>query len=278
MTAGSVVFLFVLVLAAGFFSLNVQRLVSYLRLGYVEDRTDHPLTRLKNVFEIGIAQKKIFRDPVAGPMHALIFWGFMVLTAGTVEIVIAGVFPRFSFALFLPDALYRVYSLSQDVFALLVIAAVGFALYRRIVLHPKRLEGDDLEHTDALIILSMIMGLMVTLLLLTAFELVVDPTAYGAEKVVSRPLALAFGTVVPPGAAHAAAQVFWWAHALLILVFLNYLPYSKHLHVVSSLINVYFSNTSGPGQKGAMRFMDLEAEVRSEERRVGKECRSWWSR
>jgi len=99
MTAGSVVFLFVLVLATGFFSLNVQRLVSYLRLGYDEDRTDHPLTRLKNVLVIGIAQKKIFRDPVAGPMHALIFWGFMVLTAGTVEIVIAGVFPRFSFAL-----------------------------------------------------------------------------------------------------------------------------------------------------------------------------------
>ena len=143
MTAGSAVFLFVLVLATGFFSLNVQRLVSYLRLGYDEDRTDHPLTRLRNVLEIGIAQKKIFRDPVAGPMHALIFWGFMVLTAGTIEIVIAGVFPRFSFALLLPDALYRAYSLSQDVFALLVIGAVGFALYRRLFLHPKRLEGDE---------------------------------------------------------------------------------------------------------------------------------------
>src|SRR5206468_9366572 len=149
----------------------------------------HPLTRLKNVLEIGIAQKKIFRDPVAGPMHALIFWGFMVLTAGTVEIVIAGVVPGFSFALLLPDALYRVYAMSQDVFALLVIAAVAFALYRRLFLHPKRLEGDQLEHTDALIILSMIMGLMVTLLLFTALLLVVHPDAFGAEKVVSRPLA-----------------------------------------------------------------------------------------
>jgi Fe-S oxidoreductase len=261
MTAQNVVFLFVLVLAAGFFALNVQRLVSYLRLGYAEGRTDHPLTRLKNVLVIGIAQKKIFRDPIAGPMHALIFWGFMVLTAGTIEIVVAGVFPGFSYALILPAALYRAYSLSQDVFALLVIGAVGFALYRRLVLHPKRLEGDSLEHTDALIILSMIMGLMVTLLLFTAFELVVDPAAYGAEKVVSQPLAIAFGAVVSPAAAHGAAQVFWWAHALLILAFLNYLPYSKHLHVVSSLINVYLSNTSGPGPKGVMRYMDLEADV-----------------
>src|SRR5215211_521962 len=195
MTGGNLVFLFVLVGALGFFSLNVQRLVSYLRLGYVEDRTDHPLTRLKNVLVIGIAQKKIFRDPVAGPMHALIFWGFMVLTAGTVEILIAGVFPRFSYALVLPDALYRVYSLSQDVFALLVIAAVGFALFRRLVLHPRRLEGDNLEHTDALIILSMIMGLMVTLLLFTAFELVAHPAAFGAEKIVSRPLAMMLGKI-----------------------------------------------------------------------------------
>ena len=261
MTAGSAVFLFVLVLATGFFSLNVQRLVSYLRLGYVENRTDHPLTRVKNVLVIGIAQKKIFRDPIAGPMHALIFWGFMVLTAGTAEIVIAGVFPRFSFALLLPDALYRAYSLSQDVFALLVIAAVGFALYRRIFLHPKRLEGDNLEHTDALIILSMIMGLMVTLLLFTALLLVAQPDAFGAEKVISRPLAGAFGTFLSPAAANTGYHAFWWTHALLILVFLNYLPYSKHLHVVSSLINVYFSNTSGPGQKGVMRNMDLEADV-----------------
>src|SRR5215207_7226290 len=249
MTAQNVVFLFVLVLAAGFFALNVQRLVSYLQLGYAEGRTDHPLTRLKNVLEIGIAQKKIFRDPVAGPMHALIFWGFMVLTAGTVEILIEGVVRGFSFALFLPAALYAAYSASQDVFAVLVILAVGFALYRRLVLHPKRLEGDGLEHTDALIILSMIMGLMVTLLLFTAFELVTHPGAYGAEKVVSRPMAMVLGGLVSPDTAAGAAALFWWAHALLILVFLNYLPYSKHLHVVSSLINVYFSNTSGPGQK-----------------------------
>src|SRR5947209_2117872 len=130
MSASNTLFAFVLTLAAGFFALNVQRLVRYMRLGYAENRLDHPLDRLKNLLTIGIAQKKIFRDPVAGPMHALIFWGFMVLTAGTLEILIAGVSPRFSYSLFLPDALYRVYSLSQDVFALLVIGAVGFALYR----------------------------------------------------------------------------------------------------------------------------------------------------
>ena len=185
MTAGSAIFLFVLVIAAGFFSLNVQRLVRYLRLGFDEPRTDHPFVRLRNVLEIGIAQKKIFRDPIAGPMHALIFWGFMVLTAGTVEILIAGIFPRFSFALFLPKPIFAAFTASQDIFAVLVIAAVAFALYRRVVLHPKRLEGDNLEHTDAIIILSLIMGLMITLILATGFLIAAQPDAFGPEKLVS---------------------------------------------------------------------------------------------
>ena len=261
MTAGNVVFLFVLVAGMGFFALNVQRLATYLRIGHPEGRTDHPLTRIRNVLTIGIAQKKILRDPVAGPMHALIFWGFMVLTAGTVEILIAGVYPAFSYAMLLPRGLYNLYATSQDVFAVLVIAAVGFALYRRIIVHPKRLSGDDLEHTDAIIILSMIAGLMVTLLLSNAFLLAADHQAFGAEKVVSKPLGIWINHMMRPRAAMARYHVFWWAHALLILAFLNYLPYSKHLHVASSLINVYFSNTSGPGVKGAMRYMDLEADV-----------------
>ena len=255
------VFLFILVIAAGFFALNVQRLVAYLRIGHGEDRTDHPFTRIRNVLAIGIAQKKIFRDPVAGPMHALIFWGFLVLTAGTVEILISGVFPLFSYAALLPRPVFVAYSASQDVFALLVVVAVGFALYRRLVLHPRRLEGDDLEHTDALIILSMIGGLMITLLLTNAFLYAALPQAVGAEKIVSRPIGTWLSHLMRPQAAFGRFRLFWWSHALLILAFLNYLPYSKHLHVATSLFNVFFSNTSGPGPQGAMRYMDLEADV-----------------
>ena len=263
MSASSALFAFILTLGAGFFALNVKRLVSYMRIGLPDDRTDDPLTRVRNVISIGIAQSKIFRDPVAGSMHATIFWGFMVLTVGTIEILIQGVFHGFSYEMILPAPLYKLYALSQDAFAVLVIGAVAFALFRRLVLHPKRLEGDKLEHTDALIILSMIGGLMVTLLLTNAFTHVAAPLApsVGPERVASRALA----AIVAPLSDHPIryANLFWWAHSLLILTFLNYLPYSKHLHVVSSLINVYFSNTSGPGQKGVMRPMDLEAEVES---------------
>src|SRR5215467_537076 len=259
MSASNGIFLVILVCAAGFFALNVQRLVRYMTLGEPDPRTDHPLTRIKNFFSIGIGQSKIFRDSVAGPMHAAIFWGFVVLTVGTIEILIQGVFPRFSFAALLPGPVYKLYGFSQDVFAVLVIGAVAFALYRRLVLHPRRLEGDNLEHTDALIILSMIGGLMVTLLLANACSYLVNPASVGPEKPISRALSAA----IAPMSAHPAGglSVFLWAHSLLILAFLNYLPYSKHLHVVSSLANVYLSNTSGPGVIGTMRPMDLEADV-----------------
>ena len=259
MSASNALFLVVLTAGAGFFALNVQRLYRYIRIGKPDARSDHPFVRAKNVLRIGIAQAKIFRDPVAGTMHAAIFWGFMVLTAGTVEILIQGVFSNFSYALLLPRPVYQLYAVSQDGFAAIVLAAIAFAFYRRLVLHPGRLEGDKLEHTDALIILSMIGGLMVTLLLTNACQFLVDPSAVGPEKFVSRAVAAVIRPLDP--APRALASLFWWMHALLILTFLNYLPYSKHLHVVTSLINVYFSNTSGPGQKGVMRAMDLEADV-----------------
>src|ERR687883_22932 len=258
MSTRNVVFIALLVLAAGFFSYNVQRLVSYLRLGRAEDRFDHPLQRLENVLVIAILQRKILRDPVAGPMHALIFWGFIALTAGTIELFLQGIFPAFSYR-FLPTWAYRGYSVSQDVFGVLVLGAVSFALYRRLVVHPRRLEGDGLEHMDALIILGAIAGLMVTMFFANAFQIVLEPESVVREKFVSHALATALAGV-RPSAASAARGVFWWTHAVLVLAFLNYLPYSKHLHIVSSIPNVYFSNANGPRERGAIRYMDLEAE------------------
>src|SRR5687768_16260804 len=161
--------MFVVVAAAGFFALNVQRLVQYMRLAKPERRLDHPFRREWNVLRVGIAQTKILREPIAGLMHATIFWGFMVLTAGTVELLVAGVFPGFSYGEFLPTPLFHAYEGSQDGFAILVLGAVAFAYYRRLVLHPRRLQGDNVEHLDAYIILGMIGALMLTLLVSAAF-------------------------------------------------------------------------------------------------------------
>jgi Fe-S oxidoreductase len=262
MTLSSVLFLMILVFAAGFFSYNAQRLVHYMRtVGKGEDRTDHPMERVKNLITVGFLQTKILRDRVAGPLHAFVFWGFVVLGLGSLEILIQGVAPDFSYGDFLPGPLYALYWLSQEAFALLVLAAVGALLYRRLVVKPRRLQGDNVHSGDAIFILCTIASIMLTIFLAGGFEAVAQPGSVGLFRPVGYALGSAFGGLgMSPETAHAGFLAAFWAHALLVLAFLNYLPYSKHLHVLVSLPNVFLSNTSGPGQKGVMRFMDLEAE------------------
>ncbi|HEY2848500.1 MAG TPA: (Fe-S)-binding protein [Gemmatimonadaceae bacterium] len=230
-SASSVIFALVLAAAFGFFSYNVQRLVGELRKGRLDDSRWNDLPRrLLNFFEIGIFQKKIFRDSIAGPMHAAIFWGFCVLTVGTIETILGGVFAGFSFAPFMPAPVYAFYELNQNAWGALVLGAVVFALWRRLTHRVKRLQGAETHANDPLLILTWIGALMITM--------------FGAHATV--------------GTAHA---LWWWPHVLLVLGFLNYLPYSKHLHVVASLPNVFLSNTSGPGVIGAMKLMDLESDA-----------------
>lgn len=260
MDPANVAFLFVLTVALACFSFSAQRLYRFLRIGQNEARSNEIGKRLWNLVSIGIAQRKILRDPVAGPLHALVFWGFVVLTVGSIEILASGVFPSLAFDRWLPSGPYRLFVLSQEGFALFVLVAVSVLLYRRIVVKPARLQGDNVHSGDAILILSMIAGLMITLILVSAFGRVLDPRLPLAVQPASGPVSLALGWM-SPGAAKAGQTINWWSHAILILVFLNYLPYSKHLHVIVSLPNTFLSNTSGPGVIGAMKQMDLEAET-----------------
>ena len=260
MTPGNVLFLFVLIVALACFSFSAQRMYRFLRVGKDEPRWNEIGRRTWNLLSIGIAQRKILRDPVAGPLHALVFWGFVVLTVGSIEILASGVFPALAFRNWLPSGPYRLFILSQEAFAIFVLVAVSVLLYRRIVVKPARLQGDKVHSGDAILILSMIAGLMITLILVAAFDRVIEPQLPMALQPVSSPVAMAFSWL-SVDAAHTLRSINWWAHALILLAFLNYLPYSKHLHVIVSLPNTFLSNTSGPGIIGAMKPMDLEAET-----------------
>ncbi|HEY0929380.1 MAG TPA: (Fe-S)-binding protein [Gemmatimonas sp.] len=251
---------FAVILTGGFwmFAQQAQRLVRWLKLAKPEDRTDHPDIRTKNFLLIGLAQTKILRDPFGGLMHALVFWGFCVLGLGTVEIWIQGLYTPFNWGVILPRMLYVPYVFSQEIFAVFVLMPVGYLLYRRLVLKPRRFTVDTVHSGEAVLILCVIATLMLTLLLV----FVGDAKQPGAD-LVGRPITAMLLPIfggMSAETAHIMARVSWWIHAVLILWFLNHLPKSKHLHVLSSLINVWLSNTSGPGRIGAMKPMDLEAE------------------
>jgi Fe-S oxidoreductase len=262
MTATNGLFLGIVVLSVGFFAYNVQRLIGYLRIGRLDDvRWTEIPARLGNLITIGIFQTKIFRDSIAGPMHALIFWGFLILGASTTEMLIAGIFPSFGYEHVLPEQLFRLYVLSQEGFGLIVLAMVSMALWRRLTKRVPRLQGAETHPNDPLLILTWIGALMVTMFFAEAFHFAAWPAELASAYPVSYPLAMALVKVgFQPGfpAPILMHEIFWWAHALLVLGFLNYLPYSKHLHVVVSLPNTFLANTSGPGVVGTMRPMDFE--------------------
>ncbi len=262
MAAQNYLFALVIVGAFALFGWNARRLVLQLRLGKLDDsRFGDVGKRLSNLVQIAIFQRKIFRDSVAGPMHAAIFWGFCILTAGTIEFLAKGVYPGFSYATFLPYRVFQFYAVNQDVWGALVIVAVTFALWRRLTHRVKRLMGAETHPNDPLLILAWIGMLMLTMFGMEAFKMAAEgPAATSAF----RPLSFAISRALvgmPGGALEGGYLVNSWAHALLVLGFLNYLPYSKHLHVVVSLPNVYLSNTSGPGRLGVMKPMDLEGDA-----------------
>ncbi|HEU4631386.1 MAG TPA: hypothetical protein VFS08_16660, partial [Gemmatimonadaceae bacterium] len=217
MTASSVLFLAILILGAGFFAYNAQRLVRYMTVvGGPDHRTDGIPTRFRNLVTIGFLQSKILRDRVAGPLHAFVFWGFIVLAAGSLEILIQGVVPGFAYGSYLPAPLTALYWLSQEAFALLVLAAVAVLLWRRIVVKPRRLQGDNVHSGDAIFILCMIAGIMLTIFLAGGFEGVAEPGSVGLYRPVGYALGGALaGMGMAPGAAHVGFVLAFWAHALL---------------------------------------------------------------
>ncbi len=254
MTTKNYLFLLVLLGALGVFSFSVRRLVKYLSLGQPDSRFENPMARLRKTLVVAIGQSKILREPFAGFMHAFIFWGFLVLLTAVLESIGEGIVPGFSFRFL--GFLYAPLVFLQDLFCGLVIFSVLVALYRRYVLRPKRLELAGHSSMDATFILMMIFFIMLSMLGQNATRLLLE----GSTSLGGRFLSGSF-TALFASMSHDSLQVwfelFWWVHIGIVLVFMNYLPYSKHLHVLTSIPNVYFS-ASKP--RGAIKPINLEAE------------------
>ena len=252
MPTKSIVFLLVLFASFFFFSYSVRNLILLLKVGKIDNRFDAPWLRLKKVIVVALGQSKLFREFVPGLMHALIFWGFVVLLLAVLEAIGQGLFPGFSLGFLGP--VYASLILLQEFFIGCVILSVLFALYRRYVVRPKRLDVDRHGSIDATIILVAILLIMVCMLgqNATTMELSgIDGTRFLSAEFV--PLF----SGMDPGRVKIFHEAFWWSHILLVLAFLNYLPYSKHLHVLTSVPNVYFSSLK---PKGALRPINLEEE------------------
>lgn len=250
-------FFWIVALAAfGFFTLSVSRLIRYLQFGKPDQRLDHLGVRIVRTLRIAFGQTKLFREPGPGLMHALIFWGFVVLLTAVVEALLEGLIPDFSFSHVLHPSLFAAIAGSQELFGAGVIVGVVWAIVRRTVMRPKRLAVDRHGSIDALAILSVIGIIMVTMFGQNAVRLHMDQSHLAGTRFVSGLVAPWFSGT-DPGVLAVWFDGFWWVHITLVLAFLNYLPYSKHLHVLTSVPNVFLSKTS---PRGALKPIDLEAE------------------
>jgi Fe-S oxidoreductase len=200
-----------------------------------------------------LAQRKLLQRWLPGLMHAAIFWGFIVLFP-TILVAMIGAVDPYSTLPWLGAQGW--YALLVDAFALVVLIGVvtGFAI--RKLQRPARFKGSHRGEAD--LILALIAGIVLTLFLWHSSQIALGFNDYPAAWA---PISNALSHVVAP-VAHVTERAAVWAHVLIILSFLVYLPYSKHLHILVAAINVYFGRTRARGRLEPVNFEAPEAEVR----------------
>jgi len=245
---GSLLFYALIAAAAVLFGRRALYLLRLLMKGKPMARWDRVPARVGRVIVYVFGQARLLaNDFWPGLMHATIFWGFVVLTLGTVEFFGKGVTESFSLP-FLSDT--APYLILEDAFSVLVIVAVGYAMFRRLVTRPRRLNLS----TEANVILLLILGLMVTDLVADAGRIVLAPAPADHWQFAGQAIARVLASL-PASAVTAVFHAAWWLHAATLLGFLVLLLYSKHLHILVSPLNVFFSPLE---PKGQARNVDLE--------------------
>src|SRR5262245_55956887 len=231
---GWLLFYALIAVALVLFGRRVLFLVQLMFKGKPAVRWDHVPARVGKVIVFVLGQARLIAgDFWPGLMHATIFWGFIVLTLGSIEFFGKGVYESFSLPLLSNTPGYLIL---EDLFSVAVIAAVAYAAFRRLVTRPRRLTLSG----EGLVILTLIFGLMVTDLLADACRIVLAPAPTDHWQFAGATLASAVAAL-PRGAVTVLFHLLWWSHAALLLGFLVWLPYSKHLHVLAAPFNVFFA-------------------------------------
>ena len=258
----NLLFALIFIAANGFFLFSVYKLYRIMRLGQPEDRLDKIGERLKAVLAYVFGQRRVVREP-SGWGHFVIFWGFVIITIGSIETFGVGIYHGFAYWKFLGKGLTSLLYLLQDLFCAAVLVALFVALYRRFVIKPERLRYEDQKaaNLDATIIIGLILVLIILLFGARAVEYLLaqgNINSYFPEAaLISVALSHLFA-----GLSREALQgwytFFWWAHTLAILGFLIYIPFSKHLHLLGAVPNVFFRRNRPIGE---LAKMDLEDET-----------------
>ncbi|RKS03225.1 (Fe-S)-binding protein [Flavobacterium sp. 102] len=249
----NILFAIILIAGIGFFAKNVKKLTRNINLGHDVNRTDNPSDRWRNMAMIALGQSKMVKRPIAGFLHIIVYVGFVIINLEVLEIIIDGLFGTHRVFSFL-GGFYGVLIGSFEVLAVLVLVAVVAFWIRRNVIKLKRFTSSDLKGApkkDADTILYFEIVLMSLFLIMNATDLSFQATNSG--NIISQYINPWFSSlsIVQVEIIERAA---WWLHIIGILIFLNYLYYSKHLHILLAFPNTYFADLNAKG-----KFDNLES-------------------
>lgn len=265
----NILFAIALIFGIGYFARNVKKLWRNVKLGQDKDVSDNKSQRWKNMAMIALGQSKMVKRPVAGFFHIVVYVGFIIINIEVLEIIIDGLFGTHRIGLkVLPESVYGFLIGSFEVLAALVFVSVVVFWIRRNIVKLKRFMSAEMKgwpKNDGNFILYFEMVLMTLFLVMNATDTTFQEL--GTGNVISQYITPIFSGVSESGL-HIIERSAWWLHILGILVFLNYLYYSKHLHILLAFPNTYYGNLNPKGQfsnneavtKEVMLMMDPNAD------------------
>ena len=245
----NIIFALALALGLSFFVMNIRKLFRNIKLGKEVNRTDKKPERLKNMLMIALGQSKMVKRPFSGFLHIVVYVGFIIINIEVLEIIIDGLFGTHRvFQGLLGNGIYGFLIGVFEVLAVLVFVAVIVFWLRRNISNIKRFLSKEMKgwpKNDGNYILYFEMVLMTLFLVMNATDASFQQAGVG--NTISQFIAPLFDGFSPEGL-HTIERTCWWIHILGILVFLNYLYYSKHLHILLAFPNTYFANLNPKGQ------------------------------
>ena len=262
----NIIFSILLITSVGFFIYNIKKLITVIKLGKPIDRTDNPKKRLSNMIRIALGQSKMITKPVSGFLHVIVYIGFIIINIELLEILIDGVTGshRF-FSKYFNTNFYNFLIASFEIFALLVLISVILFWTRRNIVKIKRFLSNEMKgwpKFDADNILYFEIVLMLLFLSMNATDLILQERNFeGYYKAGSFPVS---SFMVPifdsfeTSTVYIFERVFWWLHITGIFFFLNYLYYSKHLHILLAFPNTYYANLENKGKFGILESVKNE--------------------
>lgn len=262
------IFFAILVLAGfGYFTINVKKIIRNIKLGKDVDRKDNPSARWKNMAMIALGQSKMVKRPVAGILHIVVYAGFIIINLELLEIIIDGLFGTHRIFSFL-GSFYNFLIGSFEILALLVLVAVLVFWTRRNIVRLKRFISPDLNGSpkkDANIILYIEVVLMSLFLLMNASDFWLQQAGVGHyTSVGSFPVShfiAPFFNGMNESAVMMLERTFWWLHIIGILMFMNYLYFSKHLHILLAFPNTYFADLNAKGKLDNLESVTNEVKL-----------------